>query len=584
MSSSGSQANALGREMATNFEVYMDTGLTAHAIRYLKIEAGVNKYEAKGAWGRANRHRPARPGPLTLAEHQRNLRDPPDTPVKVMAEELVILARHHPVLLHRFLLGAVERRQAAAMDANEDEERRFERTGKTFPLFPLRTVKVHFATLDVKIINLWLKENAAVKANVARLGIADKDLLKAFFPRRKGGWTPANELKTDSVRVALTYERRVLKRTAGSDSTKETKDKRKRAKKNEAQNPAADPDATDVDCPPATSSSSSSSSSPSSSPSPSSSASASAHVCAGHVPDGDGDPPDPPPPVPAVLDAALPPPPKTDIRTAPKGMYYLEELVPDASLVFENPGLWEAFDPGLTTLYEGHHDTRMSRRKWRYETGAERAVKQANGRDLINILPVLQHLPDGSLKSASVQVLSQRLRDVWVFHWGQLWAHYGVRWWGQQRFRQAIKHQRVLDHIADQVLGPKHDRIAVFGDGVFPPSMKGIPPAPVTMVRDYLARKGRVVLLDEGLTSKTCCQCHSVMRQHASLHATKHCKSAIHTWSWNRDVNAARNIAYLWKCYMAGLDRPAAFRPRPRLPARNTLHRVQPGSDPSAGL
>ena len=232
----------------------------------------------------------------------------------------------------------------------------------------------------------------------------------------------------------------------------------------------------------------------------------------------------------------------------------------------------------------GHHDTRMSRRKWRYETGAERAVKQANGRDLINILPVLQHLPDGSLKSASVQVLSQRLRDVWVFHWGQLWAHYGVRWWGQQRFRQAIKHQRVLDHIADQVLGPKHDRIAVFGDGVFPPSMKGIPPAPVTMVRDYLARKGRVVLLDEGLTSKTCCQCHSVMRQHASLHATKHCKSAIHTWSWNRDVNAARNIAYLWKCYMAGLDRPAAFRPRPRLPARNTLHRAQPGSDPSAGL
>ena len=37
----------------------------------------------------------------------------------------------------------------------------------------------------------------------------------------------------------------------------------------------------------------------------------------------------------------------------------------------ENPAAWEAHDPGLTTLYEGHHDTRMSRKQWRYETGAD---------------------------------------------------------------------------------------------------------------------------------------------------------------------------------------------------------------------
>ena len=76
---------------------------------------------------------------------------------------------------------------------------------------------------------------------------------------------------------------------------------------------------------------------------------------------------------------------------------------------YDAKGAWEAYDPGLTTLYEGHHDTRMSRKQWRFETGAEIAVERANKRDIIGILPVLHHLPSGSLKSASVQVLCERI-------------------------------------------------------------------------------------------------------------------------------------------------------------------------------
>jgi len=49
----------------------------------------------------------------------------------------------------------------------------------------------------------------------------------------------------------------------------------------------------------------------------------------------------------------------------------MDDLIQDALLVVENPAAWEAHDPGLTTLYEGHHDTRMSRKQWRYETGAD---------------------------------------------------------------------------------------------------------------------------------------------------------------------------------------------------------------------
>lgn len=211
-----------------------------------------------------------------------------------------------------------------------------------------------------------------------------------------------------------------------------------------------------------------------------------------------------------------------------------------------------------TTLYEGHRGTRMSRRQWRFDTGAELATKASNRRNAA-IAPVLEALSGGSLRSASIYSLCARLRDVWIPHWDTLWQHYGTRWWGHQRFGQAKKEQRVLDKIANTVLGPQHDRVAVFGDGVFPPSMKGVPPAPVTKVRNFLARKGRVVLVDEYRTSKVCHRCHNEMMQHPHVHATKHCQSESCSWSWNRDANAARNIAHLFECHLAGRARPAAF-------------------------
>jgi len=105
----------------------------------------------------------------------------------------------------------------------------------------------------------------------------------------------------------------------------------------------------------------------------------------------------------------------------------------------------------------------------------------------------------------------------------------------------------------------------VFGNGVFPSSMKGVPPAPVTKVRDHLARHGRVVLVNEFRTSITCSRCFARMKRHEQVHTTMHCANHSDShqrcpWSWNRDVNAARNIALIFKVHMAGEDRPRAFR------------------------
>jgi len=334
----------------------------------------------------------------------------------------------------------------------------------------------------------------------------------------------------------------------GSDTMAERRKKRKYKKKGKGKEQAVEP---------AAAASSSFDSSSSSSSSSAASACATDHHDHGdndHDDDDDDDPP-PPPPVPAEEAQDQPQQPRINIRTAPNGMFDLETLLPDDIFANDNPHLWEGFDPGLTTLYQGNYGTKMSRKQWRFETGADRAVRKANQRNM-TIQPVLEQLSHASLKSANARTIAACLTQVWIPNWDRLWAHFGARWWGQQRFKQMVKHQRVLDSIANDVLGPDHRRIAVFGNAVFAPSTPGQPPAPVTKIRNYLARKGRVVLVDEFRTSKTCHACLNLTEQNVKMHVSKHCKNVCH-WTWNRDVNGARNIGTLFRAHMAGLPRPA---------------------------
>ena len=62
--------------------------------------------------------------------------------------------------------------------------------------------------------------------------------------------------------------------------------------------------------------------------------------------------------------------------------------------------------------------------------------------------------------------------------------------------------------------------------------------APMTMIRDYVARFGRVVLVDEYLTSQVCSGCHKRMEQSKVEHGVFHCKSdccKLKT-TWDRDI------------------------------------------------
>ncbi len=150
-------------------------------------------------------------------------------------------------------------------------------------------------------------------------------------------------------------------------------------------------------------------------------------------------------------------------------------------------------------------------------------------------------------------------------HWASLRSFYGAKWWSVQRQDKKRREQRALAKIADQLLGTDRSKIAVFGDGAYGGTMKGVGPTPVSKIRDFLAKQGRVVLVDEYRTSQACCGCHSQLVRSRRDFTTLHC--GVESMTWNRDVNASRNIALLFKCKMLGLERPACMQPRRPEPA-----------------
>jgi hypothetical protein len=147
--------------------------------------------------------------------------------------------------------------------------------------------------------------------------------------------------------------------------------------------------------------------------------------------------------------------------------------------------------------------------------------------------------------------------------------------------RLAHKHvQRMLNTDQETKMMPT---IVAYGDGSFDSNMKGHCPAPVRRFRTHLVRLARdpsvplvVLHMSEHRTSKLCSACHKEMeswtlrgenRARADETRRRHIEHSVRQCScgrvWNRDINAARNMAYhavRLLCRGAGAC-PPAFRP-----------------------
>jgi hypothetical protein len=172
------------------------------------------------------------------------------------------------------------------------------------------------------------------------------------------------------------------------------------------------------------------------------------------------------------------------------------------------------------------------------------------------------------------------------------------------RFFRYQGKQRAIEKVCDLIAPP--DRIVIVGFGNWSNNGSGIRRScsgPIREIRQRLSRRHNVHFknIDEKYTSCTCHGCFArlanmradtvrvrvnkdgeVIRkevQNNKVHKVLHCRTSVGSEpvlarcgaTWNRDVNASKNILMLLECWIAGFERPKPFMKRPAIVITNTV-------------
>ena len=166
-----------------------------------------------------------------------------------------------------------------------------------------------------------------------------------------------------------------------------------------------------------------------------------------------------------------------------------------------------------------------------------------------------------------------------------LLAHRARRAYRGMRFTRYVHRQKALDDIC-RFLAPDPGSVVAFGDwsGGYKSPVSRRCAGPIADIKRRLASTPdvRLVVVDEFRTSVTCNRCRgrlTNMRARSRVrardggwretfgrvHKVLHCRNSDGAsgcqgaWTWNRDVNASRNILVLVEHEMRGQARPAPF-------------------------
>ena len=183
----------------------------------------------------------------------------------------------------------------------------------------------------------------------------------------------------------------------------------------------------------------------------------------------------------------------------------------------------------------------------------------------------------------------------------------GVRFskgYRSMRFLRYQGKQRAIEKVCDLIAPP--ERTVVVGFGNWSNSGSGISRScsgPIREIRQRLSRRPNVCFknIDENYTSCTCHGCFArltnmradtvrvkvnkkgeVVRKEVAnnkVHKVLHCRTSVGSEpvlarcgaTWNRDVNASRNILMLLETWIMGFERPKPFMKSPAIAKTNTV-------------
>ena len=172
----------------------------------------------------------------------------------------------------------------------------------------------------------------------------------------------------------------------------------------------------------------------------------------------------------------------------------------------------------------------------------------------------------------------------------QMLAHRASKGYRAMRFLRYVKKKEAVEEIVELIAPKENVVILGFGDwkgpGKTPISRKTC--GPLQDIKYVLSKRKNVIMeeIDEYCSSKRCSGCHSVLTnmramrtthkkqpdgtvkistQRGRVHKILHCRSSTNGLgghcgaSWDRDVNASRNLLELTQSQIFGMQRPSAF-------------------------
>ena len=217
----------------------------------------------------------------------------------------------------------------------------------------------------------------------------------------------------------------------------------------------------------------------------------------------------------------------------------------------------------------------LSSREWRTMAGIKRASRR-RGVWLDSAPPVAASIaatpPSKVATSAAFcEHVAHVLHDLELTR-----AFYGSVRWRNERFKSYGKSQAALEAVVARVAPKGVVTVAAFGAAGFGHALRGNPASPYGRIEKGLRKRKDcyVVKIGECCTSQKCSCCHhqlqkvkgervigGVLRQGIDTYGIKVCNHCMTTW--DRDLNAARNILAIFLALRGERPRPQAFVPRP---------------------